>query len=87
VTIARPWERLEESNADAHDLLIAMLDPQSDQHLDVGTGSGALARRASARGCEVVGIDIAEEAVEAARDAVAGATGRCGRSSSSAAAT
>jgi ubiquinone/menaquinone biosynthesis C-methylase UbiE len=74
MTVAWPWERLEQSNADSHDLLVELLDPQAgERFLDVGSGSGGVARRAVGRGCEVVGVDIAEEAVEAAREAVPGA--------------
>ena len=62
------------SNAAAHDLLVELLDPQpGERFLDVGTGAGGLAARAAARGASVVGIDVAEEAVEQARTAAPGA--------------
>jgi SAM-dependent methyltransferase len=65
-----PWERLAVSNAESHDLLVELLDPQpGERFLDVGTGSGGVAIRAAARGADVVGVDVSAEAVEAARRA------------------
>jgi SAM-dependent methyltransferase len=65
-----PWERLAASNAESHDLLVELLDPQpGERFLDVGTGSGGVAIRAAARGAEAVGVDVSPEAVEAARRA------------------
>jgi SAM-dependent methyltransferase len=53
---------------------VTLLDPKpSERFLDVGTGSGGVAARAAARGCEVVGVDVADEAVEIARVNVPGA--------------
>ncbi len=74
MTTAWPWERLAASNAASHDLLVTLLDPQpGERFLDVGTGSGGLAKRAAECGAEVVGVDVAEGAVEAARQAAPGA--------------
>ena len=70
MTTAWPWDRLTASNAASHDLLVALLDPQpGERFLDVGTGSGGLAKRAAERGADVVGIDVAEGALDAARRA------------------
>jgi len=55
--------------------------------LDVGTGTGTVARSLARRGCTVTGLDIAEPMLEAARrlDAVAGVTNsyRVGRAEDS----
>lgn len=41
--------------------------------LDLGTGTGNVARELARRGCRVTGVDVAEEQVEAARELAAGA--------------
>lgn len=66
-----PWARLDASNAATHDLLVDLLEPQpGERFLDVGTGGGGVAARAAARGASALGIDIADEAVARAREAV-----------------
>jgi ubiquinone/menaquinone biosynthesis C-methylase UbiE len=67
-----PWQRLNESNASAHDVLATLLDPQpGERWLDVGTGGGGLAFALAQRGAEVVGVDVAEDGVEHAREEAA----------------
>ena len=63
-----PWQRLNESNAPAHELVASLLDPQpGEPWLDVGTGAGGLAFALARRGADVVGVDISEEGLEHAR--------------------
>jgi SAM-dependent methyltransferase len=67
-----PWERMAESNASSHELLIDVLAPQpGERFLDVGTGAGGVAIRAARAGASAVGVDIASEAIEQARRAAA----------------
>jgi SAM-dependent methyltransferase len=64
-----PWQRLNESNASAHDILATLLDPQhGERWLDVGTGGGGLAFALARRGAEVVGVDVSEEGLAHARE-------------------
>ena len=71
-----PWERLNEGNASAHDVLATLLDPQrGERWLDVGTGGGGLALRLAGTGARVVGVDIAEDGLEHARAAAANSGG------------
>jgi ubiquinone/menaquinone biosynthesis C-methylase UbiE len=71
-----PWERLNESNASAHDVLATLLDPRpGDRWLDVGTGGGGLALRLARTGAQVVGVDVAEDGLEHARAAAADSGG------------
>jgi SAM-dependent methyltransferase len=64
----REYERVSAHLADAIDHALARLDPKPGERLlDVGTGTGWAARRASARGARAVGIDLGAELVEAAR--------------------
>ena len=65
-----PWERLAQSNAPSHELLVGALEPRpGERWLDIGTGAGGTALRATRAGALVTGVDIAEEAVAAARKA------------------
>lgn len=48
-------------------LIALKLIGQGKHVLDIGTGTGTLARGAALRDCQVVGIDIAEELLEQAR--------------------
>lgn len=67
-----PWERLNQGNASAHDVLATLLEPQpGERWLDVGTGGGGLAFAFAARGAGVVGVDIAEDGLAHARAAAA----------------
>lgn len=67
-----PWERMNQGNAGAHDVLAALLEPKpGERWLDVGTGGGGLALRLAQSGAEVVGVDIAEDGLEHARAAAA----------------
>jgi 2-polyprenyl-3-methyl-5-hydroxy-6-metoxy-1,4-benzoquinol methylase len=52
---------------DSHTLAQLMCRPQSDV-LDVGCGRGVVAERFVSLGCRVVGLDVAESAVEAMRE-------------------
>ena len=63
-----PWERLNQGNASAHDVLATLLEPrEGERWLDVGTGGGGLAFRLAQRGADVVGVDIADDGLEHAR--------------------
>lgn len=63
-----PWQRMNESNASAHEVLASLLDPQAGERwLDVGTGGGGLAFALARRGAEVVGVDIEEDGLAHAR--------------------
>jgi len=67
-----PWQRLNESNANAHQLLTRLLDPgHGERWLDVGTGGGGLALELAAAGADVVGVDIDEDGLAHARTAAA----------------
>lgn len=67
-TTTWPWQRLNEGNASAHDVLATLLDSQpGERWLDVGTGGGGLALLLARSRAEVVGIDIAEDGLEHAR--------------------
>ena len=67
-----PWQRLNEGNASSHETLATLLEPRpGERWLDVGTGGGGLAFELAERGADVVGVDIAEDALEHARAAAA----------------
>lgn len=71
-TTSWPWERMNQGNAGAHEVLAALLEPKpGERWLDVGTGGGGLALRLASSGAEVVGVDIAEDGLEHARAAAA----------------
>jgi SAM-dependent methyltransferase len=64
-----PWQRLNESNASAHEVLATLLEPEGGERwLDVGTGGGGLAFALARRGAEVVGVDVSEEGLVHARE-------------------
>ena len=78
-----PWQRMNEGNASAHEVLAALLEPKrGERWLDVGTGGGGLALRLAREGADVVGVDIAEDGLEhahaAAREEGVSATFRHG---------
>ena len=67
-----PWQRMNEGNVGAHALLSALLDPRpGERWLDVGTGGGGLALQLAKSGADVVGVDIAEDGLDHAREAAA----------------
>ena len=67
-----PWQRLNEGNASAHEVLTILLDPQpGERWLDVGTGGGGLAFQLARTGADVVGVDVAEDGLAHAREAAA----------------
>ncbi len=62
-----PWERVAETLADLHDDLVARLRPQRGEHwLDLATGTGAVAIRASRAGAHVTALDLAPALIETA---------------------
>jgi ubiquinone/menaquinone biosynthesis C-methylase UbiE len=64
-----PYQRITETIADIHELVIARLDPQPGQRwLDLACGTGAVSERAARAGAEVVGVDLAPVLVETARE-------------------
>jgi ubiquinone/menaquinone biosynthesis C-methylase UbiE len=67
-----PWQRLNQGNANAHEVLATLVEPQpGERWLDVGTGGGGLAFLLAAAGASTVGVDIAEDGLEHARAAAA----------------
>jgi ubiquinone/menaquinone biosynthesis C-methylase UbiE len=64
-----PYQRVTETIADIHELVIARLDPQPGKRwLDLACGTGAVSERAARAGAEVVGIDLAPALVDTARE-------------------
>jgi SAM-dependent methyltransferase len=63
-----PWERAEHTLEAVHEHLVRVLAPGPGMRfLDVGTGTGAVARRAALAGADVVAVDPAAGLVETAR--------------------
>ncbi len=63
------YERITRQIADAIEHCVDRLDPRPGQRiLDVATGTGLAARRARARGAEVIGTDFAADVIAAARE-------------------
>jgi ubiquinone/menaquinone biosynthesis C-methylase UbiE len=64
-----PYQRITETVADIHELVIARLDPQPGQRwLDLACGTGAVAERAAERGAAVTGLDLAPALIETAKE-------------------
>jgi SAM-dependent methyltransferase len=67
-----PYQRVTETIADVHELVIERLDPRPGRRwLDLACGTGAVAERAAARGAQVTGVDLAPALVETARQRAA----------------
>jgi SAM-dependent methyltransferase len=63
-----PWEPMAARFAAIHDHLVARLAPgRGERWLDVGTGTGAVALRASHAGAHVTGVDLSPVMVDTAR--------------------
>jgi SAM-dependent methyltransferase len=70
-----PYQRVTETLADLHDLLLERLDPKpGERWLDLACGTGAMAERAARAGAQVTGVDLAPALIEQARQR-AGAAG------------
>lgn len=66
------YQRITETIADVHDLVVSRLDPQpGEQVLDLACGTGAVAERAAALGAHVTGADLAPALIETARERAA----------------
>ncbi len=64
-----PYQRITETIADIHELVVARLDPHpGDRWLDLACGTGAVSERAARAGAEVLGVDLAPALVETARE-------------------
>ena len=64
-----PYQRVTETIADIHELVVARLDPHpGDRWLDLACGTGAVSERAARAGAEVLGVDLAPVLVETARE-------------------
>lgn len=64
-----PYQRVTETLADIHELVLSRLDPQpGERWLDLACGTGAVAERAARAGSSVVGIDLAPVLIETARE-------------------
>jgi ubiquinone/menaquinone biosynthesis C-methylase UbiE len=67
-----PYQRITETIADIHDVVVERLAPQSgDRWLDLACGTGAIAERACAAGAGVTGLDLAPVLIETARERAA----------------
>jgi SAM-dependent methyltransferase len=63
-----PYERVTETLADAHDVVVGRLAAQpGERWLDLATGTGAVARKAALAGAQVTGIDLAPDLIETAK--------------------
>jgi ubiquinone/menaquinone biosynthesis C-methylase UbiE len=63
-----PYERVTDTLADTHDLVLERIDPQpGERWLDLATGTGAVARKAARAGATVTGIDLAPTLIETAK--------------------
>lgn len=66
---ARRYERISRQIADAIEHCVDRFGAApSERILDVATGTGFAARRLAARGADVLGVDFAAEAIDAARE-------------------
>ena len=66
---AGPYQRVTETLADIHELLIESLKPQrGDQWLDLACGTGSVAERAARAGAKVAGIDLAPVLLDQAKE-------------------
>ena len=64
-----PYQRITETIADIHELIVARLNPKAGDHwLDLACGTGAISERAARAGADVVGVDLAPVLVETARE-------------------
>lgn len=62
-----PYQRVTETIADIHEIVVDQLDPRPGQQwLDLACGTGAVAERAAERGASVTGIDLAPALIETA---------------------
>jgi ubiquinone/menaquinone biosynthesis C-methylase UbiE len=67
-----PYQRITETIADIHDVVIERLAPESgDRWLDLACGTGAIAERACAAGSHVTGLDLAPVLIETAKERAA----------------
>jgi SAM-dependent methyltransferase len=67
-----PYQRITETIADIHDLVVERLPPQpGDRWLDLACGTGAVAERAAALGASVTGLDLAPALIETAKERAA----------------
>src|SRR5919202_49561 len=63
-----PYERITETIADVHELVVERLAPQpGERWLDLACGTGAVSERAARAGADVTGIDLAPVLVETAQ--------------------
>lgn len=63
-----PYQRVTETIADIHELLLARLGPQPGEHwLDLACGTGAVAERAARAGATVTGVDLAPALLDQAK--------------------
>ncbi len=68
----KEYDRISETIADSIEHCVLRLDLRPGERvLDVATGTGWAARRAAARGCNVTGVDIGHDLIEAAKAAAA----------------
>src|ERR1700675_3078722 len=64
-----PYQRVTETLADIHELIVARLSPKVGEHwLDLACGTGGMSERAARAGAEVVGVDLAPMLIETARE-------------------
>jgi ubiquinone/menaquinone biosynthesis C-methylase UbiE len=86
IQAARTWsaggekyDQVSRGIADAIEHAVDALDPQPGERiLDVATGTGWAARRIAQRGATVIGVDLGEEVIEAAKELSSGIDFRVG---------
>jgi SAM-dependent methyltransferase len=62
-----PYQRITETIADIHQVVVERLDPQEGERLlDLACGTGAVAERAAAAGADVTGVDLAPALIDTA---------------------
>jgi SAM-dependent methyltransferase len=67
-----PYQRITETIADIHDLVVERLQPARGlRWLDLACGTGAVAERAARAGADVTGVDLAPALIETAREQAA----------------
>lgn len=64
-----PYQRITETIADIHEKVVQRLAPKrGERWLDLACGTGAVSERAAVAGAEVVGVDLAPDLIETARE-------------------
>src|SRR4051812_17086252 len=63
-----PYEHVTDTLDDTHNMVLARMAPQSGERwLDLATGTGAVAKKATKAGAQVTGIDLSPVLIETAK--------------------